>query len=67
MAKHNKKRNVGIIYELLLKHVSSKLVENKKAEAHILDLLTGTASGSQAVHGLQFREILPHVLCRKRE
>jgi len=40
MAKHNKKRNVGIIYELLLKHVSSKLVENKKDEAQIaLDII----------------------------
>jgi hypothetical protein len=40
MAKHNKKRNVGIIYELLLRHVSSKLVENKKAEAQIaLDII----------------------------
>jgi hypothetical protein len=40
MAKHNKKRNVGIVYELLLKHISSKLVENKKAEAQIaLDII----------------------------
>lgn len=40
MAKHNKKRNVGIIYELLLKYVSSKLVENKKDEAQIaLDII----------------------------
>lgn len=35
MAKHNKKRNVGIVYELLLKYVSSKLVENKKADAQV--------------------------------
>jgi hypothetical protein len=40
MAKHNKKRNVGIIYELLLNHISSKLVENKKTEAQIaLDII----------------------------
>ena len=40
MAKHNKKRNVGIIYELLLKHISSKLVENKKDQAQIaLDII----------------------------
>jgi hypothetical protein len=40
MAKHNKKRNVGIVYELLLKHISSKLVENKKDEAQIaLDII----------------------------
>jgi len=40
MAKHNKKRNVGIVYELLLRYVSSKLVENKKAEAQIaLDII----------------------------
>jgi len=40
MAKHNKKRNVGIIYELLLKHVSSKLVENKKDDAQVaLDII----------------------------
>jgi len=31
--KHNKKRNVGIIYELLLSHISSKLVEGKKRDA----------------------------------
>jgi len=30
MSKHNKKRNVGIIYELLLRHISSCLVENDK-------------------------------------
>jgi hypothetical protein len=40
MAKHNKKRNVGIVYELLLRHVSAKLVENKKDEAQIaLDII----------------------------
>ena len=31
--KHNKKRNVGIIYELLLNHISTKLLEGKKKEA----------------------------------
>lgn len=31
--KHNKKRNVGIIYELLLQHVAEKLVEGRKPEA----------------------------------
>jgi len=31
--KHNKKRNVGIVYELLLNHISSKLLEGKKSEA----------------------------------
>jgi len=31
--KHNKKRNVGIIYELLLKHISTKLLEGKQKEA----------------------------------
>ena len=40
MAKHNKKRNVGIVYELLLKYISSKLVENKKSEAQVaLDII----------------------------
>jgi hypothetical protein len=33
--KHNKKRNVGIIYELLLKHISTKLLEGKKQEAKV--------------------------------
>ena len=28
--KHNKKRNVGIIYELLLGYISQKLVEDNK-------------------------------------
>jgi len=35
MIKHNKKRNVGIIYELLLRHVSSCIVENKQQEADV--------------------------------
>ena len=33
--KHNKKRNVGIVYELLLNHISTKLLEGKKREAKI--------------------------------
>jgi hypothetical protein len=32
---HNKKRNVGIIYELLLRNISSALVENNKPSAEI--------------------------------
>jgi len=32
---HNKKRNVGIIYELLLRHVSDKLIESKNDEAQV--------------------------------
>ena len=32
---HNKKRNVGIVYELLLRHVSDRLVESKSDEAQI--------------------------------
>lgn len=31
--KHNKKRNVGIVYELLLNHISTKLLEGEKREA----------------------------------
>ena len=31
--KHNKKRNVGIIYELLLKYISKNILEGNKAEA----------------------------------
>jgi len=33
--KHNKKRNVGIVYELLLKHISTKLLEGNKSEAKV--------------------------------
>tara|TARA_Y100000592_G_C5433916_1_gene299761 strand:- start:331 stop:1191 length:861 start_codon:yes stop_codon:yes gene_type:complete len=33
--KHNKKRNVGIVYELLLRHVSSMLIEGDKESAEI--------------------------------
>ena len=33
--KHNKKRNVGIVYELLLNHISTKLLEGNKAQAKI--------------------------------
>lgn len=38
---HNKKRNVGIVYELLLRSVSSYLVEGKKEMAQIaLDIIS---------------------------
>ena len=30
---HNKKRNVGIIYELLLRNISSTLIENNRNNA----------------------------------
>jgi len=33
MTKHNKKRNVGIMYELLLNYVSKSLIEGNKKEA----------------------------------
>ena len=33
MTKHNKKRNVGIMYELLLRHISVKLIENDRKGA----------------------------------
>ena len=33
MSKHNKKRNVGIVYELLLRHISNCLIENRKKDA----------------------------------
>lgn len=33
--KHNKKRNVGIIYELLLNYISGKLLEGEKRQAKI--------------------------------
>jgi hypothetical protein len=33
---HNKKRNVGIIYELLLRSISSFLIEGKTSEAQVV-------------------------------
>ncbi len=33
MTKHNKKRNIGIIYELLLNYISGNLIEGNKKEA----------------------------------
>ena len=33
--KHNKKRNVGLIYELLLRHLSTQIIENDKKGAKI--------------------------------
>jgi len=33
MTKHNKKRNIGIIYELLLNYISKNLIEGNKREA----------------------------------
>ena len=35
MTKHNKKRNIGIMYELLLRHISSCLIEANKNSAKI--------------------------------
>ena len=32
---HNKKRNVGIIYELLLRHVSARLIEDRSEDAQL--------------------------------
>jgi hypothetical protein len=38
---HNKKRNVGIVYELLLRAVSSYLIEGKKDQAQVaLDIIS---------------------------
>jgi hypothetical protein len=38
---HNKKRNVGIVYELLLRSVSSYLIEGKKEKAQVaLDIIS---------------------------
>jgi len=38
---HNKKRNVGVVYELLLRAVSAYIVEGKKAKAQIaLDIIS---------------------------
>tara|TARA_R110000787_G_scaffold25502_5_gene71704 strand:+ start:1128 stop:1973 length:846 start_codon:yes stop_codon:yes gene_type:complete len=40
MAKHNKKRNVGIIYELLLRHISSGVVDdNSNVSSSSMDIL----------------------------
>tara|TARA_Y100000593_G_C4270224_1_gene316994 strand:+ start:336 stop:1202 length:867 start_codon:yes stop_codon:yes gene_type:complete len=35
MTKHNKKRNIGIMYELLLRHISAKLIEGDKKAAEV--------------------------------
>jgi len=35
MAKHNKKRNVGIIYELFLRHITSLLVNKKQGQVEV--------------------------------
>ena len=35
MTKHNKKRNVGIVYELLLNYISSNLIESNEKNAKI--------------------------------
>lgn len=35
MAKHNKKRNIGIVYELLLRHISHSLIENNISEVKV--------------------------------
>ena len=42
MAKtHNKKRNVGLMYELLLRYISYSLVEDRKKDAQVaLDIIS---------------------------
>ena len=38
---HNKKRNIGLMYELLLRYISSSLVENRKKDAQTaLDIVS---------------------------
>ena len=38
---HNKKRNIGLMYELLLRYISSSLVEDKKKDAQTaLDIVS---------------------------
>ena len=32
MTKHNKKRNVGLIYELFMRHISTLLITDRKSE-----------------------------------
>ena len=40
MAKHNKKRNVGLLYEQLMRHASNSILENDKARAEkAIDIL----------------------------
>lgn len=51
MSKHNKKRNVGIIYELMLRHVSSKLIEGDNEGAQrALDLLSRSFDSSTEIY-----------------
>ena len=33
--KHNKKRNVGLVYELLIQHITSCIVEGRKSDARV--------------------------------
>jgi hypothetical protein len=48
---HNKKRNVGIIYELLLRNISSHLVaKNNKLAQESLDLLTNHFNKSSEIY-----------------
>ena len=38
---HNKKRNIGLMYELLLRYISSSLVEDRKKDAQVaLDIVS---------------------------
>ena len=42
---HNKKRNIGLMYELLLRYISSSLVEDKKKDAQTaLDIVSSRFS-----------------------
>jgi hypothetical protein len=48
---HNKKRNVGIVYELMLRHIASCLVEGKNSSAQsALDLLSKSFSSETELY-----------------
>ena len=47
--KHNKKRNVGIVYEMLLKYISNNLIEGDRRKAKVATRILEKyyASGTQ--------------------
>ena len=55
MAKHNKKRNIGIVYELLLRHISNALVENNMKQVKLATAILEKHFNNNAVLYKEFR------------
>ena len=56
MAKHNKKRNVGLIHEQLVRHASEKIVDGHKKQAKIAINILDKHFGERSALQKEFRD-----------